>query len=339
MITKAKIITTKNTNPYENLALEEYLMDTVEPDACILYLWQNRHTVVIGQNQNAWQECKVKELEEDGGFLARRLSGGGAVFHDLGNLNFTFLVPRAMYDVARQTEVILRAVGSYGLRVDRSGRNDILVEGRKFSGNAFFKRGANAYHHGTILIDVDMQNLSRYLNVPEDKLRSKGVRSVTSRVANLTEFCPDITVENIQPRLVHAFGEVYGAEPQPIPLDSLDQNRIRELADKYASWEWRLGKRLPFDHEFSGRFPWGGVTVRLSVLSGIVQRAELFSDAMDSGFMSAVPAVLQGQLYSSGALAQAITPLIPAETGCELGYEMDAQMARDLQNLIQQQNF
>lgn len=339
MITKTKIITTQNTNPYENLALEEYLMDTVEPDTCILYLWQNRHTVVIGQNQNAWQECKVKELEEDGGFLARRLSGGGAVFHDLGNLNFTFLVPRAAYDVTRQTEVILRAVGSYGLQVDRSGRNDILVEGRKFSGNAFFKRGANAYHHGTILVAVDMQNLSRYLNVAEDKLRSKGVRSVSSRVANLTEFCPDITVQNIQPRLIQAFGQVYGAAPQPIDPGTLDQGRIGALAEKYASWDWRLGKPLPFDHEFSGRFPWGGVTVRLSVQSGVVQQAQLFSDAMDSGFMSAVPPALQGQHYSSAALAQAIAPLIPVEAGSELGYEMDAQMARDLQNLILQQNF
>ena len=181
MIQKIQIITTSNTDPYENLALEEYLMDTVEPGTCILYLWQNRQTVVIGQNQNAWQECKVKELEEDGGFLARRLSGGGAVFHDLGNLNFTFLLPRSEYDVARQSDVIVQAVRSFGLAAERSGRNDILVDGRKFSGNAYFKRGANAYHHGTLLIHVDMANLSRYLNVPADKLRSKGVRSVVSR--------------------------------------------------------------------------------------------------------------------------------------------------------------
>ena len=173
MIQKIQIITTSNTDPYENLALEEYLMDTVEPGTCILYLWQNRQTVVIGQNQNAWQECKVKELEEDGGFLARRLSGGGAVFHDLGNLNFTFLLPRSEYDVARQSDVIVQAVRSFGLAAERSGRNDILVDGRKFSGNAYFKRGANAYHHGTLLIHVYMANLSRYLNVPADKLRSK----------------------------------------------------------------------------------------------------------------------------------------------------------------------
>lgn len=266
MIQKTQIITTSNTDPYENLALEEYLMDTVEPGTCILYLWQNRQTVVIGQNQNAWQECKVKELEEDGGFLARRLSGGGAVFHDLGNLNFTFLLPRSEYDVARQSDVIVQAVRSFGLAAERSGRNDILVDGRKFSGNAYFKRGANAYHHGTLLIHVDMANLSRYLNVPADKLRSKGVRSVVSRVANLQEFNPDITVDAMKERLVWAMGQVYGTQPQPVDEQKLDRARIQALAQRNASWEWRLGRKLPFDTSFSARFPWGGVTVQLSEL-------------------------------------------------------------------------
>ena len=210
MIKHTRLITTASVNPYHNLALEELLMESNPPECCTLYLWQNRQTVVIGQNQNAWQECRVKELEEDGGHLARRLSGGGAVFHDLGNLNFTFLVPRADYDVARQTQVIEEAAASFGLTVERSGRNDILVEGRKFSGNAFYKKGQNAYHHGTILIDVDMGALGRYLNVQPDKLQSKGVHSVRSRVANLREFSQAITVETMKQRLEAAFEKVYG---------------------------------------------------------------------------------------------------------------------------------
>ena len=108
MITKTEVICSASTNPYHNIALEEYLLNSVDSETCILYLWQNKQTVVIGQNQNAWQECKVKELEEDGGHLARRLSGGGAVFHDLGNLNFTFLVPRKEYDVAKQSDVYIK---------------------------------------------------------------------------------------------------------------------------------------------------------------------------------------------------------------------------------------
>lgn len=336
MIAKAQFITTENTNPYENLALEEYLMDTVAPDACILYLWQNRHTVVIGQNQNAWQECKVKELEEDGGFLARRLSGGGAVYHDLGNLNFTFLVPRAQYDVDRQCQVIAKAVASYGLDAQRSGRNDILVDGRKFSGNAFYKRGQNAYHHGTLLIDVDMSQLSRYLNVQADKLQSKGVRSVVSRVANLREFCGAITIENMKDRLVEAFGQVYGASPQPLGSGGLDWQRIQQLADRNASWQWRLGKKMPFDQEFSTRFSWGGVEIHLSVDQGRVCAVQVYSDAMDSNFMGALPGAWVGLPYASTALNRALEELLADQ---ELGYEVNAAMLADLQGLIGGQGF
>ena len=339
MIQKIQIITTSNTDPYENLALEEYLMDTVEPGTCILYLWQNRQTVVIGQNQNAWQECKVKELEEDGGFLARRLSGGGAVFHDLGNLNFTFLLPRSEYDVARQSDVIVQAVRSFGLAAERSGRNDILVDGRKFSGNAYFKRGANAYHHGTLLIHVDMANLSRYLNVPADKLRSKGVRSVVSRVANLQEFNPDSTVDAMKERLVWAMGQVYGTQPQPVDEQKLDRARIQALAQRNASWEWRLGRKLPFDTSFSARFPWGGVTVQLSVESGLVHRAQVYSDAMDSAFIQALPQALEGHRFSARELAQAVEPLLPEAGQQELGFEADRAMAQDVQALIARQDF
>ena len=175
MVTKLTYIESDQVNPYKNLAVEEYLLLHCEPQECILYLWQNQNTVVIGRNQNAWKECKVESLEENGGHLARRLSGGGAVYHDLGNLNFTFLVSKENYSIDRQLEVIVKAVQKLGAKAEKSGRNDILIDGKKFSGNAFYRHGDHCYHHGTIMVAVDKERLGSYLTVSTAKLQSKGV--------------------------------------------------------------------------------------------------------------------------------------------------------------------
>ncbi|MBP9987982.1 MAG: lipoate--protein ligase, partial [Ruminococcus sp.] len=150
---KIHIIETFDTNPYHNLALEEALLKSVKPEECILYLWQNRQTVVIGRNQNALAECKVQKLEADGGFLARRLSGGGAVFHDLGNLNFTFLACADWFSKEIQTDIIIDAIRSLGIDAEKNGRNDLTVNGQKFSGHAYYKTKDKCYHHGTIMLD------------------------------------------------------------------------------------------------------------------------------------------------------------------------------------------
>ena len=161
MITKIFIYNAQDTDPHENLAAEKVLMDALGPGEAMLYLWQNLNTVVIGRNQNAWLECRTSLLEEEGGKLARRLSGGGAVFHDLGNLNFTFLMCKEDYDLDKQVEVIRRACALAGIQAEKSGRNDLLADGRKFSGNAFFQDKVHAYHHGTLMVDVDKEKLGR----------------------------------------------------------------------------------------------------------------------------------------------------------------------------------
>lgn len=190
------IIRGDSFNPWHNLAVEELLFETLDRDEIVFYLWQNQNTVVIGRHQNAWQECRVKLLEDEGGRLARRSTGGGAVFHDLGNLNFTFVVSREHYDVHRQLEVIRRAVATFGIDTAFTGRNDLVVtsNGAKFSGNAFKFSGNVGLHHGTVLVDADMTKLGRYLVPGSEKLKAKGIESVRSRVCNLAELNPSVTI-------------------------------------------------------------------------------------------------------------------------------------------------
>ena len=155
MITQLRVYESSGFDPHKNLAAEKHLMDITPPGVCLLYLWQNQNTVVIGKNQNAWLECRTTLLAQEGGVLARRLSGGGAVFHDLGNLNFTFIMRKEDYDLDKQLAVIQKACAYAGIDAQKSGRNDLLADGRKFSGNAFYQNRTHAYHHGTLMVDVD----------------------------------------------------------------------------------------------------------------------------------------------------------------------------------------
>ena len=317
MINRIKLYESNSFDPYLNLATEQSLMETVEEDACILFLWQNQNTVVIGKNQNAWKECRTALLQEEGGFLARRLSGGGAVFHDLGNLNFTFLMPQAEYDLDKQFSVIAEAVSLLGLRSERSGRNDVLAEGRKFSGNAFFKHDGKAYHHGTLLIDVDMNKLGRYLNPSKAKLQAKGVDSVRSRVVNLTELNPDITIAAMKEAMAKAFAKVYD-KPMTVMTDKdFDHDSIEALRQRNASWEWNYGQKLPFSAEMETRFPWGGIQLCLQVESGCVQMAKVYSDAMDWSLAPAREQALTGVQFTQEALTAAMQA-VPAEFAGDL---------------------
>ena len=307
MINRIYLYENNSVDPHLNLAVEQYLMETVEEDACILFLWQNQNTVVIGKNQNAWKECRTALLEQEGGILARRLSGGGAVFHDLGNLNFTFLVPQSEYDLDRQFAVIAEAVSLLGLRSERSGRNDVLAEGRKFSGNAFYKNGHQAYHHGTLLVDVDMEKLGRYLNPSKAKLQAKGVDSVRSRVVNLRELNPEITVGSVRKAMTAAFETVYGLTATRLDDSMLDREAIEALRQRNASWEWNYGQKLPFTAEYEERFAWGGVQIQLSVESGVIASAKVYSDSMDWSIAPKLEQALTGCRFAAEDLRKAIT--------------------------------
>lgn len=294
MVKKLFVIKTKETNPWHNLALEETLLNMVKPDECILYLWQNRQTVVIGRNQNALSECHIQNLESDGGFLARRLSGGGAVYHDIGNLNFTFLASSDSFNKEKQTDVILKAVRMAGINAEKNGRNDLTVDGQKFSGHAYYKTKDQCYHHGTLMLYVDKTKLSDYLNVSPLKLKSKGVASVKSRVINLCELNPTLTVEALSENLIKAFSEVYGLPVDFLKEEDIDTEEVSRLEEKYSSPEWKYAGQeiLPFSVE--KRFDWGQARFDFEKSKNKFGKIQFYSDGLDADFLSEISERLSG---------------------------------------------
>ena len=280
MIQKLQFFISDTVDPHLNLAKEKLLFDAVDAETLILYLWQNQNTVVIGKNQNAVSECRTELLKEEGGTLARRLSGGGAVFHDLGNLNFTFLCSTENLEIPKHMQVIREACRLAGIETELSGRNDILADGRKFSGNAFYNSRGHSYHHGTILIEANMEKLGRYLTPPKAKLEAKGVKSVRSRVVNLTELAPSLTCEKMKEFLLAALETVYGIKPEA--YRELPGDTLSELAAHYGSWEFLYGSPLPFNLSCEGRLPFGNIEWQMRVENGIITALRLYTDALDT---------------------------------------------------------
>jgi len=293
-------------DPCRNLAIEECLLKRAE-DAVILYLWQNEHTVVIGKNQNAVKECRTALLEKEGGTLVRRLSGGGAVYHDLGNLNFTFLLPRSCYDETKQFSVILEALAAFGIRAQFTGRNDLTVDGRKFSGNAYYQSVKASYHHGTLLVNADLEKMTRYLIPSKGKLTSKGVDSVRSRVTNLKQLCPGISIDALKQELEKSFAHIYG----PAEILSLPEAEIALATEKYRSREWTFGRNMPFTLLTEDRFPWGSIRLELRAEKGIITQATVWSDCMDESFPPRLEEALTGCGLNRASLTARIRGAAP----------------------------
>ncbi len=302
MSLKAYTLISEAFNPYKNLALEEYLLYNLQDNEIIMYLWQNKQTVVIGKNQNCRAECKLEELSNDGGYLARRPSGGGAVYHDLGNLNFTFLAKKDIYDVQKQLDVIIKAVGFLGLIAKKSGRNDIAIDERKFSGNAFYSAGDNKFHHGTILINADMTKLSNYLTVSTAKLKSKGVKSVKSRVVNLKELNTEITVDAVKTALKKAFEEVYSVKSETLSKDRIDEAELLKRFEKFSSNDWLYGVEREYNYTAQDRFSWGTVDISFCVKNQVVKQCDFFTDALDDSLSEKLTDAFVGENFDKDTL-------------------------------------
>ena len=278
MYDKVLYYDTNGFNPHYNLAVESALLEDARNGVLTVYLWRNDNTVVIGRHQNAYLDVNVKKLYEEGGTLARRPTGGGAVFHDKGNLNFSFITGLESYDVNDNNDVILRAVRKLGPDAEVTGRNDIVTGGRKFSGNAYLKTNTGALHHGTILISADTSKMSGFLNVPPDKLEGKGVSSVRSRVVNLAELDENIDVFKVKEAILAVLEEKYG---KICTIKEPDKNKVEAYYKKYSDREYLFGKNVKLDSRKYKRFSWGYADVNFTLSGGVIDDIEIFSDGIN----------------------------------------------------------
>ena len=291
------VVISNQYDPFLNRAVEQYLTDKQEEDTVTLYLWKNQQTVVIGYNQNPYSECNVQLLLDEGGHLMRRGTGGGAVYHDLGNINFSFVADKSLYDVRKQLSVIQDALLFYGLHAEISGRNDLNCEGRKFSGNAFAKGQRNNLHHGTILIKTDGAMMQRYLTVNKAKLMKHGVKSVASRVVNLSELVPKLTSESIKAPLIASFEKIYGGKATILDFDTFINNKeVEAIREHISSDDFLFGRWRQFKTTKKAQFPWGNVDIALHIdeTKAIITEAQIASDCLEPDTIRQAEQLLQG---------------------------------------------
>lgn len=299
------------TDPRVNLAIEEYVlknMDIEKDDFLLFYI--NQPSIIIGKNQNTIEEINTNYVEDNGIIVVRRLSGGGAVYHDLGNLNFSFLTKddgNSFHNYKKFTQPVVEALAKLGVNSELSGRNDILAEGRKVSGNAQYATRGRMFSHGTLMFDLDIDAVVASLKVKKDKIESKGIKSVRSRVANIIDFLPEkITVEEFR---VEILKSIFGGEEniQYYELTEADWEQIYALSEeRYQQWDWNYGKSPRFNIQKTHRFPSGGIDVRLEVNRGIIEEATIFGDFFGVGDIAEVEALLVGAKYDRAAIATAM---------------------------------
>ncbi len=280
MIDRLSLVRSGSTDSRHNLALEAVLLETAEENRMILYLWQNDNTVVIGRNQNILKECNLKNTERDGVTIVRRPSGGGAVYHDLGNLNFTMITDDRNFDIPGQTKIIMNALEKLGIQTEMSGRNDILYQGKKISGNAYQHHNGFSLHHGTLLVCSDLAKMPLYLNSDPSKLKAKGVDSIRSRVMNLKEIHEKADIQTLMRLITESCQEEFSLTAGEDFV--IDEALLKQEEERFSSEAWTYGKNPPYDLVLEHRFDWGGVRMELRVREGKIDGLSVWSDAMDA---------------------------------------------------------
>ncbi|WP_226682751.1 lipoate--protein ligase [Sutcliffiella horikoshii] len=297
------------TDPRINLAIEEYALKNLDIEDTYLLFYINEPSIIIGKNQNSVEEINTKYVDDNGIHVVRRLSGGGAVYHDHGNLNFSFITKddgESFHNFKKFTAPVVEALKSLGVEAEMSGRNDILAEGRKISGNAQFSTKGRMFSHGTLLFDSEIEHVVSALNVKKDKIESKGIKSIRSRVANIKEFLnEDITIEQFRQLLLEA---IFKSKDIPkYELTEEDWKNIYELSkERYQNWDWNYGKSPKFNLQHSHRFPVGQIDVRLDVTKGKIENCKIYGDFFGVGDVSEVENLLSGVKYEKTEISHAL---------------------------------
>ncbi|MDD4388883.1 MAG: lipoate--protein ligase [Bacilli bacterium] len=304
-------IINNSNNPYYNLALEEYLLKSETVPQELVWLWQNRPAVIVGRNQNTIEEINHTMIKEKGIDVVRRISGGGAVYHDLGNINFTFITSArdGSADLFRQfTAPVIAALRTVGVPAEFSGRNDIIVNNKKISGNAQAYYRDRMVHHGTILFDADLETVGAVLNVSMDKISSKGVKSVRSRVDNIKPYLKAaITIEDFKKILLQYLIQNQDITARTYRLGAADKAAIRGLVNtKYRTREWNYGQSPAFEMVRSGRFTGGKITFHINVKGGKIVGCRIFGDFFGKKDIEDLAAALLGVAFFPQALSNAL---------------------------------
>lgn len=327
-MSKLKVFLSDSFNPHLNLATEEWIFHNLDPSMQILFLWRNEETVVIGRNQNPWSECNLAKMKEDKVHLARRTTGGGAVFHDLGNTNFTFLSPKAGYLRENNIEVILQALRTFGVEGYASGRNDLLIpfpDGpRKFSGSAYREKKDRAFHHGTLLLHADLSRLGNYLTPNPKKLQSKGKESVRARVANLNEINADIVHENVVTAMIASFEKFYGAKAEIESLTITSLQMIPELKEQFenlSSFGWLYGHTLEFNQKMDEYLSLGFFDFQFKVEEAIITDLQIYTDCLYPHLIDDLTQGLRGQGFTGETVRRVIGTLKYKYSDLSLGLQ------------------
>lgn len=298
------------TDPTLNLALEEYSVTHLDVNETYLLFYINEPSIIIGRNQNTFEEINADYVREHGIHVVRRLSGGGAVYHDLGNLSFSFIAKSegdSFRNFRRFTEPVTKALRELGVDAVLTGRNDLQIGDKKISGNAQFVTGGRMFSHGTLMFDVNLDAVSEALRVKADKIESKGIKSIRSRVTNIKDHLQmDLTISEFRVRLLRAiFGE--GTVPEFV-LTPKDWEQIVSIAEnRYRNWDWNYGKSPEFNVQGTKRFPIGLIDVRLNVKHGLVEECKIFGDFFGMGEIADVEQRIVGCHYRNETLREALS--------------------------------